>query len=68
MVELSTEFDDLTDDRPDEEWRVLEWRVAQLQRLGVVGAEFFADLVDWHEVDALVARGCPPDLAVEIVR
>ena len=28
----------------------------------------FAALVDWHEVAALVARGCPPDLALEIAR
>jgi hypothetical protein len=31
-------------------------------------AETFAGLVDWHEIAALVARGCPPNLALEIVR
>jgi hypothetical protein len=46
------------------------WRVEQLQRLGLphMLAETFAGLVDWHEIAALVARGCPPDLALEIVR
>jgi hypothetical protein len=28
----------------------------------------FAGLVDWHEIAALVARGCPPELALEIAR
>ena len=31
-------------------------------------AETFAGLIDWHEIAALVARGCPPNLALEIVR
>jgi hypothetical protein len=28
----------------------------------------FADVVDWHDLAALVRRGCPPILALEIVR
>jgi hypothetical protein len=46
------------------------WRAEQLRRLGVPRAlaERFAGLVDWHEIAALVGRGCPPDLALEIVR
>jgi hypothetical protein len=28
----------------------------------------FADLVDWHAIADLVARGCPPTLALKIVR
>jgi hypothetical protein len=53
-----------------EELQVHEWRTAQLYRLGLprVLAETFAGRVDWHEVAALVGRGCPPLLAVEIAR
>jgi len=53
-----------------EELQVHEWRTAQLHRLGLpkVLAETFAGCVDWHEVAALVRRGCPALLAVEIVR
>ncbi len=53
----------------DEELLVHEWRVEQLQSLGLKAtlAEKFAALVDWHDIAALVERGCPPELAVEIV-
>jgi hypothetical protein len=53
-----------------EEILVHEWRVEQLQSLGLraVLAERFAALVDWHDIAALVERGCPPELALEIVR
>jgi len=56
--------------RPDEELLVREWRIAQLERLGVsrLTAWMFGDYVDWHEIAALVRRGCSPELAVEIVR
>lgn len=49
---------------------VHNWRVAQLQRLGIPGpqAEAAADRVDWHQVARLVRRGCPPLLALRIVR
>jgi len=56
--------------RDDEDTRVHEWRVDQLWRLGIprlLAAEF-ADEVDWHDVAALVRRGCAPLLAVEIAR
>jgi hypothetical protein len=56
---------------PDyEELLVHEWRTEQLRRLGVAAAlaEKFAALVDWHDIAALVERGCPPELAIEIVR
>jgi hypothetical protein len=48
---------------------VFGWRAEQLCRLGVDAllALELADLVDWHEVASLVERGCPPDLAVQIV-
>jgi hypothetical protein len=49
---------------------VHEWRVSQLVRLGVTRslAEANADNVDWHQVDRLVQRGCPPRLALRIAR
>lgn len=54
----------------DVELLVHEWRTERLQRLGVppAYAEVFADLVDWHTVADLVARGCPPGLALEIAQ
>jgi hypothetical protein len=49
---------------------VHNWRVSQLRRLGVseTTAELYADRVDWHQVARLVQRGCPPPLAVRIIR
>jgi predicted component of type VI protein secretion system len=49
---------------------VHDWRVAQLVRLGIPGllAETSADHVDWHQVAKLIQRGCPPLLALRIVR
>jgi hypothetical protein len=54
----------------DEEILVHEWRIEQLQSLGLRAAvaEKFAALVDWHDIAALVERGCPPELALEIIR
>jgi hypothetical protein len=54
----------------DEDQRVREWQTTQLRRLGVPSllAEAFAGDVDWHEVASLVRRGCPPPLAIDIVR
>ena len=53
-----------------EELRLLAWRREQLEALGASRslANAYAELVDWHDVSALVERGCPPDLALEIVR
>jgi len=31
-------------------------------------AEANADYVDWHQIAQLVQRGCPPRLALRIVR
>jgi hypothetical protein len=58
------------DQRTNETRRVRAWREEQLRRLGLPSlvAEAFADLVDWHALAALVDRGCPPELALEIVR
>ncbi len=49
---------------------VHQWRMAQLARLGIPRplAEVVADHVDWHEIAALVQRGCAPRLALRIVR
>jgi len=49
---------------------VHEWRVARLARLGIPWpvAEAVAGHVDWHQIAALVQRGCPPRLALRILR
>jgi hypothetical protein len=54
----------------NEEAKVQFWRVEQLRKLGLSSwiARDVAGLVDWHEIAALVARGCPAELALEIVR
>jgi hypothetical protein len=53
-----------------EEQLVREWRAEQLRQIGLppLMALAFADVVDWHDLAALVRRGCPPILALEIVR
>ena len=49
---------------------VHRWRVSRLERLGIPEplAEMYADHVDWHQIARLVQRGCPPRLALRIVR
>ena len=61
---------ELVEHTTDEELLIHAWRAEQLCRLGLprILAETFAGLVDWHEIAALVARGCPPELALEIAR
>jgi hypothetical protein len=53
----------------DEEILVHEWRAEQLQRLGLsrLLAEGFAGRIDWHDLAGLVARGCSPELALDIL-
>ena len=53
-----------------DEYPVHQWRVTQLKRLGIPGplAEADADNVDWHQIARLVQRGCPPRLALRIIR
>ena len=53
----------------DEQSLVHEWRVGQLTRLGIPEplADAVAARVDWHQLAALVQRGCPPSLALRIV-
>jgi len=54
----------------EEELLVHEWRVARLAQFGIPQslAEVYADHIDWHQVARLVQRGCPPRLALRIVR
>jgi uncharacterized heparinase superfamily protein len=54
----------------DEDQLIHDWRAAQLKRLGTPEwlADIVADRIDWHEIAALVERGCSARLAVEIVR
>jgi hypothetical protein len=61
---------ELVEHTTEEEVLIHTWRAEQLQRLGLprILAEAFAELVDWHEIAALVAGGCPPELALEIAR
>jgi hypothetical protein len=61
---------ELVEDAADEELLIHGWRVEQLRRLGLSRtlAQTFAGLVDWHEIAALVACGCAPELALEIAR
>ena len=61
---------ELVEETTDEELLIQAWRAEQLRGLGLsrILAETFASLVDWHEIAALVARGCSPELALEIVR
>jgi hypothetical protein len=49
---------------------VHEWRVTRLTGLGIPWpmAEADADNVDWHQIARLVQHGCPPTLALRIVR
>jgi hypothetical protein len=54
----------------DEDGLVHDWRAYQLERLGIPAslAESVADRIDWHEIAALVERGCTARLALDIVR
>jgi hypothetical protein len=49
---------------------VHQWRVTRLTGLGIPRpmAEVDADNVDWHQIARLVHGGCPPLLALRIVR
>jgi hypothetical protein len=48
---------------------VHNWRVSQLNRLGVrrILAEVYADRIDWHQIARLIQQGCPPEVALRIV-
>ena len=51
--------EELVEDTADEGLLIHAWRAEQLQRLGLsrLLAETFAELIDWHETDELIARG-----------
>lgn len=68
--EFDSGFDNAAAPSGDEDQMVRAWREEQLRRLGLlpVLARTFADHVDWHDIASLVQRGCPPMLALEIVR
>ncbi len=51
----------------DEEVLVHNWRVARLAQFEPL-AEVYVGHIDWHQVARLVQRGCPPRLALRIVR
>jgi hypothetical protein len=70
MEEILISDAELVEDATDEELAIQAWRAGQLRRLGLSRAlaETFAGLVDWHEIEALVTHGCPPQLALEIAR
>jgi hypothetical protein len=69
IPELDIEFEAHAE-RSDEETLVHEWRAEQLAHLGIstIVAEAVASFVDWREVARLIARGCSPELALDIVR
>jgi hypothetical protein len=54
----------------EEDLLVHGWRVARLAQFGIPQslAEVYADHIDWHQIARLVQRGCPPRLALRIVR
>ena len=54
----------------DEEELVSAWRESQLVRLGVAPetAAELAATIDAHALAALLDRGCPVSLAIEILR
>jgi hypothetical protein len=69
--ELSVDFDvDVEIEQSDEEAAVHEWRAERLVQLGIsaIVAQAVASFVDWHDLARLIDRGCPPELALEIVR
>jgi hypothetical protein len=56
--------------RTEDERLVHGWRAEQLEACGLPAplARRYADVVDWHDLAVLVERGCPPELALRILR
>jgi hypothetical protein len=56
----------------DEEQKRISWRLDWLERLGFgpIAASVLARdrTIDLHELDKLIGRGCPHDVAVRILR
>jgi hypothetical protein len=58
------------DGEPDEVQRVLQWRITRLQRAGYdeeSAVRLARAPVDLHTAIDLLERGCPPELAVQIL-
>jgi len=58
------------EDMPDRARNTGGRTVSQLKRLSIPAslAEIYADRIDWHQIARLVKNGCPPQLALRIVR
>jgi hypothetical protein len=57
--------------RIDEQIRVEENRIKHFERLGYTRYEAIKAVeegVDWHEVELLLKKNCPPTLAIKITR
>jgi predicted component of type VI protein secretion system len=70
LVSIEIEASEIEAPESDEDARVYAWRAERLSGLGLSNlvASAVASFVDWHEIARLVERGCPPELALEIVR
>jgi len=68
-MELSAIAVDDLGQRSWETSRLHVWRAEQLRNLGLpfALAEMLADRLDWHALAALIDRGCPMYLALDIV-
>ena len=68
LAEIEIEAEEY--EESEEDARVYAWRVEQLSVLGLshLVASAVATFIDWHDISRLVERGCPPELALEIVR
>ena len=64
------DLEDALDELDGDAFRIHDWQVEQLCRLGMPRglAVTYAGRIDWHDVASLVERGCTPELALEIVR
>jgi hypothetical protein len=69
IIRVKDDFGRELDRDAAERTAVRAWRAEQLSRLGLAPpvADVFADAVDWHDLAALVSRGCHPALALQIV-
>lgn len=72
MSEITTETQHEEEEQPglsDEERRVLSWRFSEIRRLGLshMDARLLAESgADLGLMRRLVAKGCPPSLALKI--
>ena len=55
----------------DDEALVRLWSIKCFRTLGFTRDEaifLYMEEIDWHEMEALLCEGCPPDLAERILR